>query len=117
MSAQHQTSAIILPFIRPLRTDNRMTFRDRMAAMEWQSSARSLGYTRVAYDTSASDDEPELGDFMLIYAPGAQWATWGVGCCEGGFIVWRPADGATVSWHPSISRALSTIPPAVAEEG
>ncbi len=110
MSASHLTSAVILPFVRPVRTDNRMTLRDRMAAMEWQNGARALGYTRVAYETSATDDEPDLGDFMLIYTPQAQWANWGIGCCDGGFIVWRPADGVTLSWHSTIARALATIP-------
>ena len=110
MSASNPTSAVILPFVRPSRVDNRMTFRDRMAAMEWQSSAIALGYTRVAFDTSTGVREPELGDFILIYTPETQWATWGVGCCDGGFIVWRPGDGVTISWHPTISRALANIP-------
>ena len=106
----HQT-AIILPFAPPTRSDNRMTRDDRREALNWADKARGMGYTRVAFDNSAGDDEPELGDFMLIYAREAMWASWGVGCCDGGFIVWRPADGQTLSWHYSIRRALATIPP------
>ena len=112
MSAHKTKTAVILPFVRPLRSDNRMTLRDRMAAMEWQAEARELGSTRVAYDSSGTEDGHDLGDFMLIYTPDNQWAVWGIGCCDGGFMVWRPADGVTVSWHPTITRALATIPPA-----
>ena len=106
-----QGSAIVLPFARPPRPDNRMTARDRIDALEWASRAKGLGYTRVAFDNSAGDDEPELGDFMLIYARDKMWASWGVGCCDGGFMVWRPADGTTISWHPTVLRALASIPP------
>ena len=116
MSAYRQTSAVILPFVRPVRADNRMAFRDRVAAMEWQSGAHLLGFTRVAYDTSITEHQPELGDFMLIYTPENPWAIWGVGCCDGGFIVWRPADGVTVSFHATIARALASIPSALAAQ-
>ncbi len=112
MPAIQTNTAVILPFVRPTRSGNRMTLRDRMDAMEWQNGARALGYTRVAYDSSATDDEPELGDFMLIYTPDNQWAVWGIGCCDGGFIVWRPSDGVTLSWHSTMARALDSIPPA-----
>jgi hypothetical protein len=112
VSASKQSSAAILPFVRPVRAANRMTARDRIAALEWHAEAASHGYTRVAFDNSAGDNEPELGDFMLIYTQAASWARWGVGCCDGGYIVWRPADGATLSWHPTIRRALASIPPA-----
>ena len=105
-------SAVILPFNRPNRPANRMTMNDRIIAMEWHDQAGTLGYTRIALDNCANNDEPELGDFMLIYTPDTKWAAWGVGCCDGGFIVWRPADGATVAWHLTIRRALAAIPPA-----
>ena len=111
-SSTHGSTAIVLPFARPRRPANRMTPSDKIAALEWASRARGMGYTRVAFDNSAADDQPELGDFMLIYARDAMWASWGVGCCDGGFMVWQPADGTTLSWHASIGRALATIPPA-----
>ncbi len=111
MPRQATQTAVILPFVRPVRIANRLTMTDRMDAMRWHDSSPARGYTRIAFDTSASPDEPELGDFMLIYASETKWAAWGVGCCDGGFIVWRPADGATVAWHPTIGSALACIPP------
>ncbi len=113
MSASNSNSAVILPFARRERAANRMTTRDRMVALEWSDTARDMGYTRMAFDTSTPDDEPELGDFLLIYTPDAMWATWGVGCCDSGFIVWRAGDGATISWHPTLQHALNSIPPAL----
>jgi hypothetical protein len=112
MSAFQTSTAVILPFVRHTRSSNRMTLRDRMAAMEWHNGARARGYTRIAHESPATDDEAELGDFMLIYTADKQWAVWGIGCCDGGFIVWRPSDGVTLSWHPTIARALATIPAA-----
>ncbi|MCX7383297.1 MAG: hypothetical protein NT133_18205 [Alphaproteobacteria bacterium] len=105
-------SAVILPFVRPLQVPNRLTMADRIAAMEWHAGKRAVGYTRIAFDTSASPEEPELGDFMLIYATDTKWAAWGIGCCDGGYIVWRPATGTTTAWHKGIASALASIPPA-----
>ena len=111
MSAQPQSTAAILPFARPARLANRMTARDRIAALDWHASPAAAGYTRIAFDNSAGDHEPELGDFMLIYTEHALWARWGIGCCEGGFIVWHPGDGSTLGWHPTMRHALASIPP------
>jgi hypothetical protein len=87
-----------------------MTMRDRMEALRWSDQARAFGYTRVVLDTSSVDDQPELGDFLLIYARDATWAAWGVGCCGGGFTVWRPASGETVGWYHTLRRALEAVP-------
>jgi hypothetical protein len=111
MSACDAGTARIIPFAPPRRVANRLTLHDRIDVAGWSNDARELGYTRVALDNSASDDEPELGDFLLVYAREKMWASWGVGCCDGGFIVWRPSDGATVGWYPTVKRALSSIPP------
>jgi hypothetical protein len=66
----------------------------------------------VTIDSGAEDGQPELGDFMLIYRREALWASWGVGCCDGGFIVWHPSNGATLGWYPTLAKALGSIPPA-----
>jgi hypothetical protein len=112
VSAEPKTSAVLLPFIRPDRTANRMTARDRIEAHDWHNSPAAAGYTRIAVDNSASEGEPELGDFLLLYTPDKLWARWGVGCCDGGFIVWRPGDGTTLGWYPSMRAALAAVPPA-----
>jgi hypothetical protein len=75
------------------------------------------GYTRVAFDSSGNWGSPELGDFILIYRRDAVWAAWGVGCCDGGFMVWRPASGATTGWFAQIAEALASIPVAETKQG
>ena len=110
MSGTPQTSATILPFIRPPRPGNRLSMRDRITAHEWHQAATAAGYARIAFENAADDDAPELGDFLLIYTSDTQWASWGIGCSDGGFIVWRPADGATRSWHRTLSQALGAVP-------
>ncbi|MCW3474102.1 hypothetical protein [Limobrevibacterium gyesilva] len=112
MDLSSATSAVILSFPPPARPTNRFTARDRIEVLRWADSAREEGYTRVALDNSAQEDEPELGDFLLVYRRDALWASWGVGCCDGGFIVWRPADGTTTGWYPCLKKALAAIPPA-----
>jgi hypothetical protein len=106
------SSAVVIPFAPPVRAGNRMSVRDKIVALEWADTARDAGYTRIALDTSASADEPELGDFLLIYEREAMWANWGVGCCDGGYMIWRPSDGATIGWYPTLEKALAAIPPA-----
>ncbi len=110
MSACQTSTATIIPFGVPRRVANRLTLQDRIEVVGWAGMARGIGYTRIALDSGASDDEPELGDFVLVYERDKPWASWGVGCCDGGFMVWRPSDGATVGWFATVKRALASIP-------
>lgn len=102
-------SAIILPF--RARPANRMTRQDRYDAIDWAERARKIGYTRIAFDSSGDDDDPELGDFLLIYGHDTMWHSWGVGRRGGKFEVWRAADGRTVTTESTIRTALAAIPP------
>jgi hypothetical protein len=102
-------SAEIIPFPQARTQGNRLTARDRIEALRWMDSS---GYTRISFDSSGAWGNPELGDFLLIYRRNAGWSSWAVGCCDGGFTVWRPATGATVGWFPRIKDALASIPPA-----
>lgn len=109
MSASRQ-QAIILPFVRPPREVNRLSFRDRIDIMEWHASEAAQGYTRLAIDTEHAGHNPELGDYVLVYRPEDQWASWGVGCCDGGYMVWHPQSLSTRGWHASIRAALASLP-------
>jgi len=88
---------------------NRLSARDRIEALSWADTVRQFGYTRVVLDTSAPDLDPDLGDFLLVYRRDAPWASWGVGCVEDGFMLWRPASGATIGWFPTLRGALENI--------
>ncbi len=101
-------SAEILPFrLQPLAA-NRLTARDRIEMLQWEQEAYAHGFTRLELDTSAPDGCSELGDFVSLYRGDSGWASWGVGCCRGGFTVWRPATGETVGWYPQLRQALAS---------
>jgi hypothetical protein len=103
-------NAVVIPFPAPSRpVGNRLSVRDRIEALRWAETARAAGYTRVVLDTSAEQLAPELGDFLLAYRGDANWASWGVGCVEDEFMLWRPATGATVGRFSTLRAALDKI--------
>ena len=110
--------AVIIPFpasarpiapasVRPVA--NRLSARDRIEALSWADTAQQFGYTRVVLDADPGHREPEVGDFLLVYRGDADWASWGVGCDEDRFMLWRPATGATVGWFATLRASLETI--------
>jgi hypothetical protein len=102
--------SVVVRFPAPARpVANRLSMRDRIEALSWADDIRQFGYTRIVFDTSAQELDPELGDFLLVYRRDAKWATWGVGCVEDRFMLWRPATGATVGWFPTLRDALDNI--------
>jgi len=104
------SNSVVVRFPTPPRpAANRLSMRDRIEALSWAETIRQLGYTRVVFDTSAPELDPELGDFLLVYRRDAPWASWGVGCIEDGFMLWRPATGATIGWFPTLRGALENI--------
>jgi hypothetical protein len=104
------TEAEIIEFPSPTRRNaNRMTVRDRIEALRWSDTAAEFGYSRVLIDTSEHEDRLELGDFMLIYRQGANWASWGVGCTREGFMLWHPQTGATIAHFGTLADALRRI--------
>ena len=104
------TEAEIIEFPSPTRRNsNRMTVRDRIEALHWSNTASEFGYPRVLIDTSEHEDRLELGDFMLVYRQGANWASWGVGCTRDGFMLWYPQTGETIAHFPTLGEALQRI--------
>ena len=104
------TEAEIIAFpTPPARVSNRMTVRDRIEALRWSDTAAQLGYTRVLLDTSGQEGGVDLGDFMLVYRRGANWASWGVGCTRDGFMLWSPRTGTTVAHFHTLTEALTRI--------
>jgi len=104
------TDAEIIQFPAPAgRSSNRMTVRDRIEALRWSDTATELGYTRVLLDTSGQESMFDLGDFMLVYRNGANFASWGVGCTRDGFMLWLPRTGATIAHFSTLGEALQSI--------
>jgi len=104
------SEAEIIEFPTPARrSSNRMTVRDRIEALRWSDTAAAFGYSRVLIDTSEHEDRVELGDFMLVYRQGANWASWGVGCTREGYMLWHPQTGETIAHYPTLAEALHRI--------
>jgi len=96
----------ILPF-RP-RPCNRLGPRDRIEASRWAMVAQPQGFTRVLIHDAGGED-PEIGDFLLIYETGRDWASWGVARDERGFVVWRPGTGETIGIYTLLREALEAV--------
>ncbi len=109
MKPQTSSSAQIIPFPIVPRIGNELTARNRAEALDWVNAS---GYARISFDSSRAWGNPELGDFMLIYRRDVGWSSWGVGCCDGGFLVWCPATSATLGWFTGLGEALDAIPDA-----
>ena len=109
MKPQTLPSAQIIPFPLVRRARNELTARNRAEALDWVSTS---GYARISFDSSSAWGNPELGDFMLIYRHAEGWSSWGVGCCNGGFMVWCQATSATLGWFTGLGQALDAIPAA-----
>jgi hypothetical protein len=104
-------TAIILPY-RP-RPANRMTRWDRHEAQDWVQHARGMGYTHLVFDSIGEDNDPELGDYVLVYGGSQMWYSWGITRCGGKFILWRAADGRTMAVADRMRDVLAAIPPYV----
>jgi hypothetical protein len=109
LAASDRPTARIIAFPSAARRADRLTLQDRAEALRWLDGT---GYGRLAFDISFAEDNHELGDFLLIYQRDASWSCWGVGCADGGYMVWRPATSATLGWFPTLQQALSAIPAA-----
>ena len=107
VSARHSVVIAFPPSARP--NANRLSTRDRIEALRWAELARTFGYTRVIVESCAEALQPDLGDYVMVYRPDASWASWGVGCVDDGFMLWRPETGATIGHFATLGAALETI--------
>jgi hypothetical protein len=108
MRSPHKTANIIA-FVPRQHRAGRMSEHDRRDAQSWL--ARST-YAHVAFEPCSDRDNPELGDFLLIYRSEATWASWGVGCAGQGLIVWDSITSETLGWFQTMRDALNAIPAA-----
>jgi len=105
----------IVPFRALTRIGNRLTARDRIAALSWAEQVELHGYARIVIDTAGELSGHEPGDFMLIYPRDAVWARWGIGCGSQGLTLWHAASGATMGTFATMDQALAAVPPCEAK--
>ena len=104
-------SARLAPADRP---DHRFSIRDRIVALDWAEQALSLGLTRLTFEAAADlggeeIDGDEPGEFILIYAGGAAWASWGIGCGADGMTLWHSPRGKTIGRFATLREALDQV--------
>jgi hypothetical protein len=85
---------------------NRFGILDRIEALRWAAEAGPSGFSRVAI---CDGPDAELGDFMLIYEEGRDWASWGVAREGRAFCVWRTGARGLLGRFPSIRVALDAV--------
>jgi hypothetical protein len=90
------------------RPSNRLGPRERIEANRWAMVAQPQGFTRVLIHDAGPDDA-DIGDFLLIYETGRDWASWGVARDARGFVVWRPGTGETIGCYPVLREALDAV--------
>ncbi len=103
------TSPLMLAAAAKRITIYRFSLRDRIAALDRAETVQSQGIRRVVFESAADFGESECGEFLLIYQRSNPWATWGIGCNEAGFTLWRTAYGTTLGQFCSLSDALRSI--------
>ncbi len=108
-------SALIIPFpIIPDRSGgrepaNRLGMRDRIETLTWAAMvATPSGYSRVNICNGGPD--PEIGDFVLIYEDGREWASYGVSREGTRFCAWPTAGAAGILGRfDSMREALDAV--------
>jgi hypothetical protein len=80
-----------------------------MEALRWADDAETHGYTRIVFDSACERSGHEAGDFILIYARNAMWASWGIASREGELTLWRASNGATVGTFPTMQQTLQAV--------
>lgn len=83
--------------------------RDLIALTCWMQQADVHGYRRVLIEGGA--DEAAEGGYVLIYAPGRDWASWGLAREGAEVMVWHCGTGADLGRFTTMFEALQRLPP------
>ena len=95
----------------PSVPDDAFTSHDLMALNHWMQRADGHGYRRLLIERGSGDTQPEGGSYVLVYAPGSEWARWGLARTSAGVMVWHCSDGADLGHFATMTQALDRLPP------
>ena len=101
--------ALVLRFPGAPAPRNRLSMRDRMELLRWADRSAQHGFTRLLFDSASEHSGHEPGDYILIYARGALWASWGIGCTDSGLTLWNATSGVTIGRYGSMTEALCAM--------
>jgi hypothetical protein len=92
---------------------NRLTFYDRRQVAIWASGpAAALCRLQIYADIY---EEDEIGDFISIYRPAEEWASWCVARRTHSIIVWETKHGKDLGSFPNMIAALHAILPLICD--
>lgn len=103
------SASVVLHFPRRPVPRNRLSMRDRMEVLQWADRSAQHGFTRLVFDSASEHSGHEPGDYILIYARGALWASWGIGCTDSGLTLWNATTGVTIGRYGSMADALCAV--------
>lgn len=89
-----------------------LTSRDLIAVTCWMQRADGHGYGRVLIENGAGGGRPEAADYVLIYSPDSEWASWGIARDDEGVLVWHCGSGTDLGRFDTMLDALESLPPA-----
>ena len=95
--------------------DRGFTARDRITLSGWMQQAAEHGYRRMLIERGTEAGGPEESGYVLIYAPGRQWATWGLARSGPDIVVWHCGTGVDLGRFCSMRAALDSLPPVATE--
>lgn len=90
--------------------DNGFNSRDLIALTCWKQRV-DHGYRRVVIEGGSNEGGPEAAGYVLIYAPGSDWASFGLARSEDGIVIWHCGTGADLGRYNTMLQALDSLPP------
>ena len=107
MSHPH-SSGVVVVMATWRKPQNRFTVQDRIDVLRWQADADGVP-DRVAVRGPHPADDPEIGDYVLVYRRGEVWARWAVTREGTSCRVWCFADNRVVGAFASMHAALDAV--------
>lgn len=107
------------PATRPARRETAeegFSSKDLIALTCWTQRSDAHGYRRMLLEGGTSEGGPEEGGYALIYAPGQDWASWGLARNDMGVTVWHCGSGSDLGCHATMLQALDSLPPVLAQQ-
>lgn len=95
----------------PAQPDYGFNSYDLIALACWMQQADGHGYRRMLIERGSGESRPDEGGYVLVYAPGREWASWGLSRCGTEIVVWQCSDGADLGRFATMLQALERLPP------
>ncbi len=79
---------------------------DKIDICRWEAEGGAPGVSRIAIHEGDGACEGDA-DVALLYAPGVEWARWGVARRGGSILLWQCRDGQDLGLFDTMREALN----------